>query len=127
MTTLEPSGEKSRSRTANPARPGNRQRIDAWPESKSYRATESFSAAFVLEVAARRLRTGEKATCPAGTSLPSVRVRIHRRPGTSHKSIRPLLQPTARRVPFGEKLTEDPPTGPLVSVTSAVLRVSCQR
>ena len=62
---------------------------------------------FGSEVAARRLRTGEKATRPLGLRHSrSVRARTNRRPGTSHKSTRPSCQPTARRLPSGEKLTD---------------------
>src|SRR5436309_635390 len=124
MTTLEPSCENARSRTSHSPWSGARQRMDSRPESRSYSATTLGS-----EVAARRLRTGEKATRPKhgwGYSR-SVIARTHRWLGTSHKSTRPPSQPTARRVPSQEKLTEDPGDGRLVSVTSALLRVSCQR
>ena len=47
--------------------------------------------------------------------------RTHRRPGTSHRSTRPPCQPTASRVPSGEKLTVVPLVGWLVRVTSAPL------
>ena len=56
MTTLEPSRENDRSRTFHEPSWGARQRTDSRPESRSYRVTTLGS-----EVAARRLRTGEKA------------------------------------------------------------------
>src|SRR4051812_46598683 len=102
MTSLEPSCENVRSFTFQSPWSGARQRIDSRPESRSYWVTTLRS-----EVAARRLRTGEKATRPARDAR-SVNVRTHRRPGTSHNSTRPSHQPTARRVPSGEKLTENP-------------------
>src|SRR5688572_4021445 len=122
MTNLEPSCENDRSRTFHSARLGARQRIDSRPESRSYRVTDPGS-----EVAARKFRTGEKATRPAWGRSRSVKARIHRRPGTSHRSTRPSYQPTARRLPSVEKLTENPSVGRLVSVTSALPCVSCQR
>src|SRR6185436_17338873 len=121
MTNLEPSCENDRSRTFNSA-PGARQRIDSRPESRSYRVTTLGS-----EVAARRFRTGEKATRPGWGRSRSVKARTHRLPGTSHKSTRPSHQPTASLLPSGEKPTENPGVGRLVSVTSALPRVSCQR
>src|SRR5262245_34824426 len=122
MTTLEPSCENDRSLTHHSSWSGARQRIDFSPESRSYRVITLGS-----EVAARRLRTGEKATRPAWGCSRSVRARTHGSPRQSHTSTRPAPQPTARRLPSGEKLTEYPRTGRLVSVTSALLRVSCQR
>ena len=122
MTTLEPSWEKARSRTSQAPGSGARQRIDSRPESRSCSATTLGS-----DVDARRLLTGEKATRPCWGDWRSVRARMNRRLGMSHKSTRPLSQPTARRVPSGEKLIENPLVGRFVSVTSALLRVSCQR
>ena len=123
MTSLEPSRENDRSRTLHEPSWGARQRTDSRPGSRSYRVTTLGS-----EVAARRLRTGEKATREPGRPCSRfVSVRINRRPGTSHKSTCPSLQPTARRLPSGEKLTLKPATGRWVSVARALLRVSCQR
>src|SRR5580765_4534946 len=114
MTNLEPSCENARSRMSHPPWSVTRQRIDSRNESRSYRVTNLGS-----DVAARRLRTGEKATRPGWEDSRSVKTRTHRWPGTSHKSTRPSYQPTARRVPSGEKLTENPRVvGRLVSVTN---------
>src|SRR5262245_43984369 len=103
MTNLEPSCENARSRKSHSASLGARQRIDSRPESRSYRVTTLGS-----EVAARRLRTGEKATRPGWGRSPSVKARTHRLAGTSHRSTLPSHHPTARRVPSLEKLTENP-------------------
>src|SRR5262245_55655936 len=122
MTSLEPSCENARSRTSHPPWSITRQRIDSWPESRSYRVTTLGS-----EVAARRLRTGEKATFPTWGRSPSVKARTHRLVGTSHRSTRPSHQPTASLLLSGEKLTEPPCVARLVSVTRGLPRVSCQR
>src|SRR4026209_1864800 len=122
MTNLEPSCENARSRKSHPPWSVTRQRIDSWPESRSYRVT-----ALGSEVAARRLRTGEKATRPGWGRSPPVKARTHRLAGTSHKPTRPSHQPTARLLPSGEKPTENPCVGRLVSVTGSLPRVSCQR
>src|SRR5678816_3146661 len=112
MTNLEPSCENTRSRTSHPPWSVPRQRIDSPPESRSYRVTTLGS-----EVAARRLRTGEKAAFPGWGRSPSVKARTHRLVRTSQRSTRPSYQPTASRVPSGEKLTENPGVvGRLVSV-----------
>src|SRR5262245_25048895 len=122
MTNLEPSCENAKSRTSHPPGSVTRQRIDSRPESRSYRVT-----ALGPDVAARRFRTGEKATRPGCGSSRSVNARTHRLARTSHRSTRPSHQPTARRVPSLEKLTENPGVGRLVRVTGALPRVSCQR
>src|SRR5678815_2521856 len=91
-------------------------------ESRSYSITP-----LCPEVAAKRLRAGEKTTRPGGSFPPSVNVRIRRRAGTSHRSTAPSYHATARKLPSGEKLVENPRTDLLVSVTRELLRVCCQR
>src|SRR6185369_6473903 len=96
---LEPSGENHSFWTFHLLGDADCQRIEFKPESRLNSLTTLLD-----EVVTRRLRAGEKATCASEKSAPSVSDLSNRRPGTSHKSTLPSSQPTARRLPSGEKL-----------------------
>src|SRR5260370_584013 len=81
----------------------------------------------LLERDKERRRPGETVHCVLWYCSRANKGRINRRPGTSHKSTRTSYQPTASRLPCVEKLTSNPRSARFVSVTRALLRVSCQR